>query len=249
MLKELQNFGLSEKEANVYLASLELGRATVQDISKKAKVNRATTYVQLESLKSRGLVSQISVGKKTYFMAEAPENVLKILEKDKIEVLYKEKELKKIMPNLQTLYNARKDRPNVRFYEGFEGINSLHEEMLKSKFKHFMGILPGKFLPKNKYEDKQGLFEKVAATVEDYRIIYIDEEKNKVYEDFVKQLKKVKVKRLSPKKLDINIEIAILDNKIMINRFDKEPLGIIIEDKLIAQSFMTIIEIFWKMAS
>ena len=44
---------LSEKEAAVYLAALQLGWVPVQDIAKLSKVNRATTYVMIESLKKR----------------------------------------------------------------------------------------------------------------------------------------------------------------------------------------------------
>ena len=58
LIQELGHLGLSEKEAAVYLASLELGPAPVQDISHKAKVNRATTYVMIESLMGRGLISR-----------------------------------------------------------------------------------------------------------------------------------------------------------------------------------------------
>ena len=37
---ELQQLGLSEKEAKVYLASLELGSTSVLEISKKAGLKR-----------------------------------------------------------------------------------------------------------------------------------------------------------------------------------------------------------------
>ena len=61
MIDELKNglkeLGFSEKESEVYLAMLELGPAAVQDIAKKAGVNRSTTYVMIESLKRRGLIS------------------------------------------------------------------------------------------------------------------------------------------------------------------------------------------------
>lgn len=36
----LEKFGLSEKEAKIYLATLELGQATVQQIAKKAGLVR-----------------------------------------------------------------------------------------------------------------------------------------------------------------------------------------------------------------
>ena len=54
MLKELQDMGLSEKEAKIYLASLEIGRATADQLAKQAKIVRSTTYVQLESLMKKG---------------------------------------------------------------------------------------------------------------------------------------------------------------------------------------------------
>jgi sugar-specific transcriptional regulator TrmB len=40
MLKELHDIGLSEKEAGVYLAALEIGRATADQLAKHAKIVR-----------------------------------------------------------------------------------------------------------------------------------------------------------------------------------------------------------------
>ena len=73
LIHELSHVGLSDKEAAVYLAAMELGPAVVQDIAKKAEVNRATTYVMIESLASRGMMSTFVKGKKRYFAAEPPE--------------------------------------------------------------------------------------------------------------------------------------------------------------------------------
>ena len=133
MFKELRNFGLSDKESKVYVATLELGKATAQDIAKKANVNRATTYVQLESLKEQGLVTQISQAKRTFFMAEPPENVKKLIEKEKVEILFKENEFSKILPNLQAIYNVKEGQPKVRFYEGDEGVVLHRNDFLKSE--------------------------------------------------------------------------------------------------------------------
>ncbi|OHE33815.1 MAG: hypothetical protein A3J94_16070 [Syntrophus sp. RIFOXYC2_FULL_54_9] len=60
--KQLEHLGLSDKESKVYLAALELGPTPVQDISHKAHVNRATTYVMIESLSARGLMSTFQKG-------------------------------------------------------------------------------------------------------------------------------------------------------------------------------------------
>ena len=67
MLKEqLEKIGLAEKEAKVFLASLELGSSAAQKIAKKAEINRATTYVIIEKLMKKGLMSSVEKGKRLF---------------------------------------------------------------------------------------------------------------------------------------------------------------------------------------
>ena len=61
--RELVEIGLNEKEAKVYLASLELGQSAVQGISSRSGVNRATTYFIIEGLTAKGLISSFHQGK------------------------------------------------------------------------------------------------------------------------------------------------------------------------------------------
>src|SRR6204780_2263188 len=135
MLKELQDIGLSEKEARVYLASLELGRTTAEKLAKHAKVNRSTTYVQIESLMKKGLMSTYEEGKKTYFAPESPEYLKRIFELKKREFEVREKELNDFLPGLMRQFEGAGDRPTVRFFDGKEGIISLREEALETKEK------------------------------------------------------------------------------------------------------------------
>jgi sugar-specific transcriptional regulator TrmB len=92
----LAELGLAAKEADTYLAMLELGPASVQDIAKKAGINRTTTYVMIEGLKKHGLVSTFERGKKTLFSAENPEQLLDILTKE------------------TSVINAKKSKPRCR---------------------------------------------------------------------------------------------------------------------------------------
>src|SRR4051812_6506264 len=86
MIRQIEEFGLSEKEARVYLASLMLGPAGVQRIADQAGIKRVTTYVILESLIHVGLVSQSLRGKKTFFVAEDPVSLQRLLEKKQREI-------------------------------------------------------------------------------------------------------------------------------------------------------------------
>lgn len=121
----LIKLGLSDKEAKVYLALLELSKETVQNIAHKAKINRATTYVILEKLMKLGLASQLEEGKKTHFIAENPRELVNILESEKREIEERHRELEETMTQLQAIYNAKQDKPIVRFFEGADGLEAL----------------------------------------------------------------------------------------------------------------------------
>jgi sugar-specific transcriptional regulator TrmB len=55
IVRELTKLGLSEKEAKVYIAGLELGKATILELSKKAEVKRGTCYEIVMNLSNLGL--------------------------------------------------------------------------------------------------------------------------------------------------------------------------------------------------
>ncbi len=137
MIDELKNglkeLSFSDKESDVYLAMLELGPAAVQDIAKKAGVNRSTTYVMIESLKRRGLISTYEKGKKLFFVAESPNNLKLLLQDEMADLKAKQARLDAALPRLEAIYNVRDDRPSVRFFEGEQALMQLRREIVESK--------------------------------------------------------------------------------------------------------------------
>ncbi|MEK9131020.1 MAG: helix-turn-helix domain-containing protein, partial [Patescibacteria group bacterium] len=123
--RELMHLGLSEKEAAVYLAALQLGPVPVQDIAKLSKVNRATTYVMIESLKKRGLIGSTQKDKKHIFIAEAPDRLMSLIRLQKKELEEQETEMTKLLPKLNAVFNRSGEKPDVRYFEGLEGLESL----------------------------------------------------------------------------------------------------------------------------
>ena len=55
----LKNLGLNDKEANIYLALLQLGKSTATKIAKKSGLKRPTTYVIIEQLIDKGFVQKL----------------------------------------------------------------------------------------------------------------------------------------------------------------------------------------------
>ena len=65
--KALLACGLNKKEAKLYLASLELGPATVNKLAKKSRLKRTTIYSLIDSLGARGIIKEVRRRGKKYF--------------------------------------------------------------------------------------------------------------------------------------------------------------------------------------
>jgi len=128
--ERLIELGLSDKEANIYLAMLELGPTGVQEISDKAGVNRSTTYAALESLKSCGLISSVDDDKKVTYTAESPGRLEAILQRQHRDIEDKKQRLGDSMPYFMAMFNAIEGKPTVRFFEGEEGIAAAREALM-----------------------------------------------------------------------------------------------------------------------
>lgn len=135
LIETLIDFGLSEKEAKVYISLLELEIATVGEIAKKSDVNRSSVYVVLELLKKRGFVT--TSGDKTvlHYIAVSPEVILKNAE----DLAVKQNEIRKkiddIVPELNALHKDTKIKPRIRIFEGKQGLINAFEDSLKCKEK------------------------------------------------------------------------------------------------------------------
>ena len=125
-IQVLKKSGLSDKEATVYQAALELGTASVEAISKKAGTKRPTTYLVLDDLAKRGLVTLVPRAKKSLYAAESPERLIGDAER-RAELL------KRALPEMLAFYNTKKDKPTVQLYEGKQAVYEIYERILLAK--------------------------------------------------------------------------------------------------------------------
>jgi sugar-specific transcriptional regulator TrmB len=245
MLKELQDIGLSEKEARVYLAALELGRTTAEKLATQAKVNRSTTYVQLESLMKQGLISTYEEGKKTYFAPESPELLKRLLIKQKDEVVAKERDLSSLLPALLGQFEGAGERPVVRFFPGKEGVTVVREEVLSTKekkiyitlsYEHLVKIYSAKEL--DDYSDRRK-----ALGVHSKGIYLHKEHFSKAGLDALTERR-----FLPPSVLPLTIDINIFDEKTAIFSLVGNIFAMVIESKQISSSMKMIFEFLWNKA-
>lgn len=129
--KLLKSLGFTESESAIYLLSLEMGPASVQNLARKAHVSRVTTYAVIESLSSHGLMSSMQKGKKKLYASESPERLLSFVggRVKTLEATFKEVE--QLLPDLKLL--QRGERPLVKFFEGKEGVAAFVTDVMQVK--------------------------------------------------------------------------------------------------------------------
>jgi sugar-specific transcriptional regulator TrmB len=122
----LRSLNLSDDQLAVYLATLELGQASIQALSKKSGVKRPTIYHFLPQLLERGLIQETRKHKRNVYTALHP-NQLVELEKVRI------KELEQLVPELSAIYNKSTTKPRVTFFAGVEGIKEALTDFIRLK--------------------------------------------------------------------------------------------------------------------
>jgi sugar-specific transcriptional regulator TrmB len=128
----LQKLGLNEKEIKVYLGLLEHGAISVRGLAELIDLNRGSTYDTLKRLQEKGLVSYYHHKTKQKYVAEDPEKLVKLTQEKEDELKATKKELKKLIPELKSLHDKGEDAPVTKFYEGKEGVRFILEDILGS---------------------------------------------------------------------------------------------------------------------
>ena len=240
----LSSIDLSEKEISVYIVLLSMGRGTVSTIARRAGLNRTTGYAILDSLVSKRLCSISGKEPKQEYVAESPDSIIELLKKRMENMSEQLEQAQAILPELKSMHNVS-GRPQVRFYEGKEGLQQVYEDTLSShepirafaEVGNIHATLPNYFPLYYKRRAKKGIairaiFPTTKASVE-------------LTAHDIGELRETAL--VPADEYDFSPEINIYDNKVMIASW-REKLGITIESAEIADAMKKIFELAWKEA-
>jgi HTH-type transcriptional regulator, sugar sensing transcriptional regulator len=105
-VKDIQNLGLTEKEAKLYLTSLRLGPSSMQTLAAKARIDRGTAYHVAMTLEGKGLFQQIVNGKRPLFGVTTPGELYSYVEFRKREADQQFETMQAMYEDLKELYEA-----------------------------------------------------------------------------------------------------------------------------------------------
>ena len=99
----LKQIGLTENEAKVYEALIKIGNSTSSKIVSTAKISGGKIYETLDKLHQKGLISTSIINGVKHFQATKPESIMNFIDEQKKELLQKEEQFKKIIPQIYLL--------------------------------------------------------------------------------------------------------------------------------------------------
>ena len=232
----LKDFGLTKRQAGLYLNCLELGSASAYKIAKKASLPRSTCYEELDDLKELGLVSTFRKKKVKYYSAEDPQKFIRT-RKEKIEMF------EEMLPQFNALYMSQKNKPQVRFYEGREGMKTVFNEMLTDQPREILGFSAVDDLFANLATFFPGFLKKRIKKKIAMKIIMRDtplaRERQQLGQSELRQV------RLIPTAYQHHGITAIWKNKIAMFSFEKEMMALLIKSPTLAQTQKVMWQVIW----
>lgn len=242
IIQTLQQCGLSQNEAKVYFALLELGEARVGEIAKKISINERNVYDSARRLIDKGLV---------FFILGAGETIYAPVDPGKLSELIEEKEnaLTEIMPELQNRLIKKQGRSEAYIYRDIDGFKQFFRDFLRiGKNMHTIGAklswLDPAVRPFTEHALKEARKKKMRFTV------LFDAE---VKEKAIKELKSVYgVHRFLPKEYSSESAINIFGDYVVtfsgasILKLEKDLTIFLIRDAEVANHYREWFNFMWE---
>ncbi|MBU0472003.1 MAG: helix-turn-helix domain-containing protein [Nanoarchaeota archaeon] len=238
--------GLTDGEAKVYLALLELGASTTGPIIEKSRIARSFIYNILDKLMEEGLVSYVTRENTKYYEAASPRRILDYIEKRRNQLEESKNKVENLLPQLLLL---RETTPSteIHVFEGYKGLQTAylqyHHRLKKGDEILALGILP---IQEDKYHefwkrdhekrDKEGIKNRMLFN-------------RGTAKEVLQNRNSYKLCEARYMNTDIHTEswILIYSNVTQIYLQDrKKPLVIEILNQQIAETFKAYFEDYWK---
>jgi sugar-specific transcriptional regulator TrmB len=238
---QLQQLGLSDKEARVYLAALELGASSISNLAKTAKVKRTTVYHLLQSLIDKNLITKVPRGKRNFFRAEHPSVFLDLLKNQ-------EKVFSYLVPLLEQKFKSTTKLPLIQIYEGKKQIYSAYEKLLNTFLPVYAIFSPEDYFSTFSHEENAKLFDLLRqkggflfdiVQISSPSPQKINEIKNTPYRKGISRIK------VFPQPFHSSTDILVTGNKVLISDLRTET-SIYIENETIAEIFRVLLKFIWN---
>lgn len=235
-LKLLRKTKLNDKEAAVYLAVLQLGKASATEIAQLAGLKRSITYVVLDNLIARHYVSLAPGYSKKVYMATDPNAIASELDTTA-------RDFREMLPYLRSM-QRRAGKPHVTYYSGIEGARRAFLQIRRPKEARYAISIhkAAKHIPEEVERWKKAYLDGKARP--GGRHLLTDTVEDHQYGQTISQAKQVV--RYTRKKQEIEMDMALIDGTVFLTDFEREIQVTVIESKAIYNSLCALFDMAFE---
>lgn len=234
--KTLINLGLTEIEADAYLALLELGGAKPSRVAKELGIKRTTIYPILKSLTAKGFATVYFRKNSRFYYAQKPNRVTGIFQK-------KLDQFVELIPQLNLLERKNTNEVGLRYIETKEELENFYRDILNeyknreyriiSSAKGWEGVDPAFFIQYRKDRGKAKIKTRLLLSADSREI-------NPTEPSLLRNYKYL------PEKFSFRSTIDIFDDKILIVSPDLSALAVVVQILPMVDVFKAIFEALWE---
>ncbi|MBI4450671.1 hypothetical protein HY642_01735 [Candidatus Woesearchaeota archaeon] len=234
MIEELQELGLSRREAQAYVALLELGSSKVGNIVKQTGIPSSKIYEILDRLVKRGFASYVLRGSVKHYQAAEPKTLLAYMDE-------RRKKVQDVLPQL-LLKQKFATRQSVELFEGQKALFTLLTGLIEDA-KPREQYLVFSIGEESKTEDAKLFFKNIAVRRKEKKLDVFVLKNNREY---VKE-EHTKVK-LRYTRFDLPQGITVFRDTVVLVSWMHSPTAIRIESDAFASQLRTFFMQLWKEA-
>jgi sugar-specific transcriptional regulator TrmB len=237
----LENLGFRRNEIRVYLEALYIGEATISELAARVKLPRSSTQVAVKNLHKKGLVQCYLKRHRKIWLAGDPQVLI-------TKIREQEESLRQVLPQMMSGQHHAGPKPTIRLFTGMDELMAISNDVLNTR-QHIYGAIPWDVLlrtfglttldiARKKYH-KNYLKMHLLVTPSDQALRM----KDRVGNDFLK------IKFL-PNDFHLRNAYYVYGDKMLITLLSSTvPVGVVIEDEDLTNSFRYIFNVFWQKAA
>ncbi len=235
--KNLKASGFKKNEIEIYLYLLENGISTPPQIAKGTRILRTNCYNILVSLREKGVIEEQKKGSRRAYLARDPQSLKLSLER-RLEAI------DRALPDLRALYVVKKNKPTIRFFEGFEEVKQIYGLTLSAESVYATGST-------EKLRDLDAkFFADYIKAVGDKKIIFHDLLSSGAKQGSAAFIQGIaaplySIKFLPAEYLESLTDLLVWGDNVALIALDDPIFGTVITSSPLARTFRALLRVLW----
>ncbi|MBP9864592.1 hypothetical protein KBC54_04050 [Patescibacteria group bacterium] len=233
----LKAIDLNESEAKIYITSLEIGPSSPQRLVERSGFSRPATYLAIEQLVQKGLMTSTMSGKRQLYSAESPDRLTGYTKTFLQKMEAKAAHITEVVEALKLIQH--RDRPQVKLYEGIQGIKAILQDLVDSKPDATEEIV--------NIDAVKKVFTTAELTAAQNILSKRKTKGRAIFYGEVSEVRSgIEARFLPANSFPFQGDLLLYGTKVAMVTYTDHVMGVVVENKAIADTYHTLFELAWK---